>query len=94
MEKLDVELVIVTQTEHVQYLAGPHFPWIFQPAAVPRTVQIPITTMATVSNRAMAQLLSRSSTSSRYMRRTTAAAYSATSSRARPLSLLLIQSYP
>jgi len=33
MERLDVDLVIVTQIEHVQYLAGPRFRWIFQPVA-------------------------------------------------------------
>ncbi len=33
METLDLDLVIVTQIEHVQYLAGPRFRWFFQPAA-------------------------------------------------------------
>jgi Xaa-Pro aminopeptidase len=33
MQRLDVELAIVTQTEHVQYLAGPRFGPVFQPAA-------------------------------------------------------------
>lgn len=33
MEQLDLDLVIVTQAEHVQYLAGPRFRWIFQPVA-------------------------------------------------------------
>jgi len=33
MRKLDIDIVIVTQTEHVQYLAGPRFPWVFSPAA-------------------------------------------------------------
>jgi hypothetical protein len=28
-----LDLAIVTQTEHVQYLAGPRFGWVFQPAA-------------------------------------------------------------
>ncbi len=33
MERLDLELAIVTQTEHVQYLVGPRFRWTFFPAA-------------------------------------------------------------
>ena len=33
MERLDVDLAIVTQTEHVQYLAGPRFRPSFSPAA-------------------------------------------------------------
>lgn len=33
MRRLDVELAIVTQTEHVQWLAGPRFAWLFQPVA-------------------------------------------------------------
>jgi Xaa-Pro dipeptidase len=34
MEQLRLDLVIVTQIEHVQYLVGPRFPWVFSPAAV------------------------------------------------------------
>lgn len=33
MQRRQLDLVIVTQIEHVQYLAGPRFPWLFQPAA-------------------------------------------------------------
>jgi len=33
MQRLDVDLVVVTQVEHVQYLAGPRFGWVHQPAA-------------------------------------------------------------
>jgi len=33
MQALDLDLVIVTQAEHVQYLAGPKFRWFFQPSA-------------------------------------------------------------
>ena len=33
MERLDVDLAIVTQTEHVQYLVGPRFRRCFSPAA-------------------------------------------------------------
>ncbi len=33
MQRLDVDLAIVTQTEHVQYLVGPRFRWFFFPAA-------------------------------------------------------------
>ena len=33
MRARDIDLVIVTQTEHVQWLAGPKFNWHFQPAA-------------------------------------------------------------
>lgn len=33
MQQLDLDLVIVTQSEHVQYLAGPRFRWFFQPVA-------------------------------------------------------------
>ena len=33
MVELDLDLVIVTQAEHVQYLAGPRFRWVFQPVA-------------------------------------------------------------
>lgn len=33
MQRLQLDLVVVTQTEHVQYLAGPRFGWVFQPAA-------------------------------------------------------------
>lgn len=36
MQRLDLELVIVTQVEHVQYLAGPRFAWVFSPAAALR----------------------------------------------------------
>jgi Xaa-Pro aminopeptidase len=33
MHQLDVELVIVQQIEHVQWLVGPRFAWVHQPAA-------------------------------------------------------------
>lgn len=33
LASLDLDGVIVTQIEHVQWLAGPRFPWYFQPAA-------------------------------------------------------------
>jgi Xaa-Pro dipeptidase len=33
MQRQELDLVIVTQTEHVQYLAGPKFAWLFSPAA-------------------------------------------------------------
>ena len=33
MERAGVDLAIVTQTEHVQYFAGPRFAWTFSPAA-------------------------------------------------------------
>jgi Xaa-Pro dipeptidase len=33
MQRERLDLVIVTQVEHVQYLAGPRFAWTFQPAA-------------------------------------------------------------
>ncbi len=33
MHRHDIGCVIVTQIEHVQYLAGPRFGWTFQPAA-------------------------------------------------------------
>ena len=33
MQREQLDLVIVTQIEHVQYLAGPRFAWTFQPAA-------------------------------------------------------------
>ena len=33
MSSRDIDLVIVTQIEHVQWLAGPKFNWHFQPAA-------------------------------------------------------------
>jgi Xaa-Pro aminopeptidase len=36
MERLGVELAIVTTVEHVQYLAGPRFGWVFSPAAALR----------------------------------------------------------
>ncbi len=33
MRRLQLDLVIVTQIEHVQYLAGPRFGWVMSPAA-------------------------------------------------------------
>lgn len=33
MQRQQLDLIIVTQHEHVQYLAGPRFGWIFQPVA-------------------------------------------------------------
>lgn len=33
MQALRLDLVIVTQTEHVQYLTGARFPWVMSPAA-------------------------------------------------------------
>ncbi len=33
MESLGLDLVIVTRSEHVQWLAGPRFGWMFDPAA-------------------------------------------------------------
>lgn len=33
MEQRQLDLLIVTQTEHVQWLAGPRFAWVYQPAA-------------------------------------------------------------
>ena len=33
MQRLELDLVIVTQIEHVQWLAGPEFRWFFQPVA-------------------------------------------------------------
>ncbi len=33
MEQLRLDLVIVTQNQHVQYLVGPRFEWTFSPAA-------------------------------------------------------------
>ena len=33
MSDHDIDVVIVTQIEHVQYLVGPRFAWTFQPAA-------------------------------------------------------------
>ncbi|MGV3608278.1 MAG: M24 family metallopeptidase [Planctomycetaceae bacterium] len=33
MQALQLDLVIVTQTEHVQYLTGARFPWVMSPAA-------------------------------------------------------------
>jgi Xaa-Pro dipeptidase len=33
IEELRLDLVIVTQIEHVQYLVGPRFAWVFTPAA-------------------------------------------------------------
>lgn len=37
MEKLKLDLVVVTQIEHVQYLTGARFGWVFQPAAALRS---------------------------------------------------------
>ena len=34
VQHLGLDAVIVTQTEHVQYLAGPRFGWVYSPAAV------------------------------------------------------------
>ena len=36
MQKLQLDLVIVTQTQHVQWLCGPRFPWVMSPAAALR----------------------------------------------------------
>ena len=36
MQQLQLDLVIVTQTEHVQWLCGPRFPWVMSPAAALR----------------------------------------------------------
>src|SRR6478752_7460387 len=36
MQKLQLDLVIVTQTQHVQWLCGPRFPWVMSPAATLR----------------------------------------------------------
>ena len=36
MQQRDLDAVIVTQTEHVQWLAGPRFPWVMQAAATLR----------------------------------------------------------
>ena len=33
MQTRDIDLIIVTQAEHVQWLTGPRFAWTFQPAA-------------------------------------------------------------
>jgi len=33
MQRLELDLVIVTRIEHVQWLAGPRFNWYFEPAA-------------------------------------------------------------
>ena len=33
MRRLDVDLAIVTRTEHVQWLTGPRFGWVFSPVA-------------------------------------------------------------
>src|ERR1700679_383275 len=33
MERLNLDLVIVTQIEHVQYLVGPRLRWVFSPSA-------------------------------------------------------------
>lgn len=33
MVQHDLDLVVVTQVEHIQYLAGPRFRWVFQPVA-------------------------------------------------------------
>jgi Xaa-Pro aminopeptidase len=37
MQRLQLDLVIVTQTEHVQYFCGPRFPWVMSPAAALRS---------------------------------------------------------
>jgi Xaa-Pro aminopeptidase len=37
MARLKLDLVIVTQIEHVQYLAGVRYGWVFQPAAALRS---------------------------------------------------------
>lgn len=36
MQQHQIDVVIVTQTEHVQWLAGPRFPWLMQAAAALR----------------------------------------------------------
>jgi Xaa-Pro aminopeptidase len=36
MQQNDIDAVLVTQTEHVQWLAGPRFPWVMQAAAALR----------------------------------------------------------
>ncbi len=36
MQQRQIDVVIVTQTEHVQWLAGPRFPWVMQAAAALR----------------------------------------------------------
>ena len=36
MQRERLDMVIVTQTEHVQWLAGPRFPWVMSPAAALR----------------------------------------------------------
>ena len=33
MRKLDLDLVIVAKTEHVQWLCGPRFGWVYEPLA-------------------------------------------------------------
>ena len=33
MRRLSIDLAIITRTEHVQWLAGPRFGWVFEPAA-------------------------------------------------------------
>ncbi len=33
MQQMNLDLVIVTQTEHVQYFVGPRFPWTMSPVA-------------------------------------------------------------
>jgi len=33
MERLELDWVVVTQREHVQWLAGPRYAWMFQPSA-------------------------------------------------------------
>ncbi len=33
MHEHDIDVVIVTQTEHIQWLAGPRYPWVMQAAA-------------------------------------------------------------
>jgi Xaa-Pro dipeptidase len=36
MQKQNLDLVVITQIEHVQYLLGPRFGWVFSPAAAIR----------------------------------------------------------
>ena len=33
MRRLSLDLVIINRTEHVQWLTGPRFGWVFEPAA-------------------------------------------------------------
>src|SRR3954469_23337377 len=32
MERLKLDLVVITQNQHIQYLAGPRYEWTFSPA--------------------------------------------------------------